>query len=104
MSCTLSVHFHQLALRLGASLAVLTDSPAIIKHQKECECYEIGQLWWTKIFFGTCLFLNIVLFNSYPYLRSNLDETTRSVYKENVRLNAALDFHLKEGQELKKVC
>lgn len=33
---------------------------------------------------------------------SNLDETTRSVYKENVRLNAALDFHLKEGQELKK--
>ena len=35
---------------------------------------------------------------------SNLDETTRSVYKENVRLNAALDFHLKEGQELKKVC
>lgn len=36
-------------------------------------------------------------------LYSNLDETTRSVYKENVRLNAALDFHLKEGQELKKV-
>ena len=35
---------------------------------------------------------------------SNLDETTRSVYKENVRLNAALDFHLREGQELKKVC
>ena len=34
---------------------------------------------------------------------SNLDETTRSVYKENVRLNAALDFHLKEGQDLKKV-
>lgn len=34
---------------------------------------------------------------------SNLDETTRSVYKENVRLNAALDFHLREGQELKKV-
>ncbi|CAH3161550.1 unnamed protein product [Pocillopora meandrina] len=33
---------------------------------------------------------------------SNLDETTRSVYKENVRLNAALDFHIKEGQELKK--
>ncbi|KAM7444118.1 hypothetical protein ABFA07_007291 [Porites harrisoni] len=33
---------------------------------------------------------------------SNLDETTRSVYKENVRLNAALDFHLREGQELKK--
>lgn len=35
---------------------------------------------------------------------SNLDETTRSVYKENVRLNAALGFHLKEGQDLKKVC
>ncbi|PFX18447.1 basal body-orientation factor 1-like [Stylophora pistillata] len=33
---------------------------------------------------------------------SNLDETTRSVYKENVRLNAALDFHIREGQELKK--
>ncbi|XP_068689370.1 basal body-orientation factor 1-like [Montipora foliosa] len=33
---------------------------------------------------------------------ANLDETTRSVYKENVRLNAALDFHMKEGQDLKK--
>lgn len=33
---------------------------------------------------------------------ANLDETTRSVYKENVRLNAALGFHLKEGQDLKK--
>ncbi|EDO37303.1 predicted protein, partial [Nematostella vectensis] len=33
---------------------------------------------------------------------SNLDETTRSVYKENVRVNAALEFHMKEGEELKK--
>ncbi|KAK3708366.1 hypothetical protein QZH41_014832, partial [Actinostola sp. cb2023] len=33
---------------------------------------------------------------------SNLDETTRSVYKENVRINAALEFHVKEGHELKK--
>ncbi|KXJ08501.1 basal body-orientation factor 1 [Exaiptasia diaphana] len=33
---------------------------------------------------------------------SNLDETTRSVYKENVRVNAALEFHMKEGQELRK--
>ncbi|KAK3732686.1 hypothetical protein QZH41_009333 [Actinostola sp. cb2023] len=34
---------------------------------------------------------------------SNLDETTRSVYKENVRINAALEFHVKEGHELIKV-
>ncbi|XP_031564389.1 basal body-orientation factor 1-like [Actinia tenebrosa] len=33
---------------------------------------------------------------------SNLDETTRSVYKENVRINAALEYHVKESQELKK--
>ena len=37
------------------------------------------------------------------YSHSNLDETTRSVYKENVRLNAALEYHVKEGQELKTV-
>ncbi|KAK3716448.1 hypothetical protein QZH41_019378, partial [Actinostola sp. cb2023] len=34
--------------------------------------------------------------------KSNLDETTRSVYKENVCINAALEFHVKEGHELKK--
>ncbi|XP_071490868.1 basal body-orientation factor 1-like [Diadema antillarum] len=32
---------------------------------------------------------------------SNLDETTRSVYKENVRLNEALNYHVKEADELK---
>ena len=46
----------------------------------------------------------VTLFITLIFFVSNLDETTRSVYKENVRLNAALDFHLKEGQELKKVC
>ena len=52
----------------------------------------------TAIFLFTFLFFFSLIFGS------NLDETTRSVYKENVRLNAALDFHLREGQELKKVC
>lgn len=33
---------------------------------------------------------------------SNLDETSRSVYKENVRVNAALEYHVKEGDFLKK--
>ncbi|KAL5008353.1 hypothetical protein ScPMuIL_013934 [Solemya velum] len=32
---------------------------------------------------------------------SNLDETTRSVYKENVRLSEALRYHMKEGEMLK---
>lgn len=32
---------------------------------------------------------------------ANLDETTRSVYKENVRLNEALGYHIKEAEELK---
>lgn len=31
---------------------------------------------------------------------SNLDETTKSVYKENVRLNEALNYHIKAGDEL----
>ncbi|XP_078590461.1 basal body-orientation factor 1-like isoform X2 [Branchiostoma floridae x Branchiostoma japonicum] len=31
-----------------------------------------------------------------------LDETTRSVYKENVRLNEALSYHMKEASELRK--
>lgn len=34
---------------------------------------------------------------------SNLDETTRSVYKENVRVNAALEYHVAESKDLKKV-
>ncbi|KAL4237666.1 hypothetical protein ACF0H5_002380 [Mactra antiquata] len=33
---------------------------------------------------------------------SNLDETTKSVYKENVRLSEALSYHMKEGEVLKK--
>ena len=33
---------------------------------------------------------------------SNLDETTKSVYKENVRLSEALNYHMKEGELLKK--
>ncbi|XP_039247891.2 basal body-orientation factor 1-like [Styela clava] len=32
---------------------------------------------------------------------ANLDETTRSVYKENVRLNEALSYHIKESQDLR---
>ncbi|XP_041469637.1 basal body-orientation factor 1-like [Lytechinus pictus] len=32
---------------------------------------------------------------------SNLDETTRSVYKENVRLTEALNYHVKEADELR---
>ncbi|KAI0241902.1 Basal body-orientation factor 1 [Lamellibrachia satsuma] len=34
---------------------------------------------------------------------SNLDETTRSVYKENVRLNQALVYHMQEGERLKNI-
>uniref|UniRef100_K1QSB4 Basal body-orientation factor 1 n=1 Tax=Magallana gigas TaxID=29159 RepID=K1QSB4_MAGGI len=34
---------------------------------------------------------------------SNLDETTKSVYKENVRLSEALSYHMKEGEVLKKL-
>ncbi|XP_071161442.1 basal body-orientation factor 1-like isoform X2 [Mytilus edulis] len=33
---------------------------------------------------------------------ANLDETTKSVYKENVRLSEALNYHMKEGEVLKK--
>ena len=36
------------------------------------------------------------------YVNSNLDETTKSVYKENVRLSEALTYHMKEGEMLKK--
>lgn len=34
---------------------------------------------------------------------SNLDETTRSVYKENIRINAALEYHMTESKDLRKV-
>ena len=34
---------------------------------------------------------------------SNLDETTRAIYKENIRLNEALTYHLKEADKLAKV-
>ena len=33
----------------------------------------------------------------------NLDETTKSVYKENVRLSESLNYHMKEGEMLKKI-
>ena len=60
----------------------------------EARCYLIKlPLFLVFTFFSFCSLI----------FGSNLDETTRSVYKENVRLNAALDFHLREGQELKKV-
>ena len=32
----------------------------------------------------------------------NLDETTRNVYKENVKLTDSLALHLKESEDLKK--
>lgn len=31
---------------------------------------------------------------------TNLDETTKSIYKENVRLNEALNYHVKYGEDL----
>ena len=31
-----------------------------------------------------------------------MDETTKSVYKENVRLTEALNYHMKEGDLLRK--
>ena len=34
---------------------------------------------------------------------SNLDETTRSVYKENVRVSEALSYHMDEGEKLKRL-
>lgn len=33
---------------------------------------------------------------------ANLDETTKSVYKENVRLSEALNYHMREGEVLRK--
>ena len=41
-------------------------------------------------------------YNFYHFFCSNLDETTKSVYKENVRLSEALNYHMKEGEVLKK--
>jgi hypothetical protein len=35
---------------------------------------------------------------------AKLDETTRSVYKENIRLNEALSYHIQESEELGKKC
>ena len=36
-------------------------------------------------------------------LHRNLDETTRSVYKENVRVSEALQYHFGEGEKLKRL-
>lgn len=41
--------------------------------------------------------------NTCIFYFSNLDETTRSIYKENVRLNEALSYHVKAGDELLQV-
>merc|ERR1712136_627048 len=35
---------------------------------------------------------------------AKLDETTRSVYKENIRLNEALTYHIQESETLQKKC
>ena len=35
-------------------------------------------------------------------LSRNLDETTRAVYKDNMRINEALSYHMTEGDTLKK--
>jgi len=44
--------------------------------------------------------LSVYIFCCFVY--RNLDETTKSVYKENVRLSEALSYHMKEGELLKK--
>uniref|UniRef100_A0A8C4SZA7 Basal body-orientation factor 1 n=1 Tax=Erpetoichthys calabaricus TaxID=27687 RepID=A0A8C4SZA7_ERPCA len=36
-------------------------------------------------------------------LHRQLDDTTRSVFKENVRLNEALRYHMKEAEDMKKM-
>ena len=36
-------------------------------------------------------------------LYRNLDETTRSVYKENVRIGEALQIHMEEEKKLKRI-
>lgn len=48
-------------------------------------------------------FLDKNVMTSLHFYFSNLDETTRSVYKENVRVNAALEYHVAESKDLKKV-
>ena len=35
-------------------------------------------------------------------LRRKLDDASRSVFKENVRLNEALNYHIKEVEDLRK--
>lgn len=41
--------------------------------------------------------------HSCSILHSQLDDAARSVFKENVRLNEALSYHMKEAEELKKM-
>lgn len=36
-------------------------------------------------------------------INRKLDNVSRSVFKENVRLNEALGYHLKEAEELKRI-
>lgn len=41
--------------------------------------------------------------NAYPSPYRKLDDASRSVFKENVRLNEALNYHIKEVEDLKKL-
>lgn len=47
--------------------------------------------------------IKLYLRDSILFSFSNLDETTRSVYKENVRVNEALSYHMAEGDKLKQI-
>ena len=43
-------------------------------------------------------------FNIFVFVRArNLDEATKSVYKENVRITKALNYHTEEGEQLRKL-
>lgn len=46
-----------------------------------------------------------LFFKLFPLLQLSrqLDGTRRSVFKENVRLNEALKYHIKEAQQLQKL-
>ena len=42
-------------------------------------------------------------FLSLPQTNRQLDDTSRSVFKENVRLNEALGYHIKEVEDLRRM-
>lgn len=69
---------------------------------------EFGVHLVRNVFVLVCdLFISTVSRSTYhltfAFYFSNLDETTRSVYKENVRVTAALEYHMVESKDLKKV-